>query len=177
MLGLAALANWEAAVLASIAGATGSIEEQDAQITRSGMYAEYPAIFAAYLELALDSDDPAVSLEALKRATFIAWYGFQVPPTVSGITELPESTVRRLFAALDDAIAAGAGDDELRVMLAWYDARFGHVFDHFGPMRTLGGCVAGTTPGAIEALRADRARFAGRGQLGRYWATLPPITG
>ena len=44
VLSLEALANWESAVLASIRGATGTIEERDAQITRSGMYAEYPAI-------------------------------------------------------------------------------------------------------------------------------------
>lgn len=175
MLSLAALANWEMAVLGSIRGATGSVEERDAQITRSGMYAEYPAIFAAYLELVLDSDDPAVASEALKRAVFIAWYGFQVPPTASGIVELPESAIRRLVTALDDAIAAERGDDELRVMLAWYDARFGYVFEHFGPMRTLSAFIAGTRPAEIEALRADRARFEGRGQLGRYWAALPMI--
>ena len=56
MLSLAALANWEMSVLASIAGATGTLEERDAQITRSGMYAEYPAIFAGYFELASGVD-------------------------------------------------------------------------------------------------------------------------
>ena len=175
MLSLAALANWEMAVLGSISGATGTVEERDGQITRSGMYAEYPAIFAAYLELALDSDDPVAAAESLKRAVFIAWYGFEAPPTASGIAELPESAIRRLFAALDDAIAAGRADDELRLMLAWYDARLGHVFEHFGPMRTLAAFTAGTTLGEIEGFRADRARFAGRGQLGRYWAALPAL--
>ena len=100
MLSLTALAGWEMAVLGSISGATGTIDDRDAQITRSGMYAEYPAIFAGYLELALDADDPDAALEALKRALFIAWYGFQVPSTVSGIAELPESAIRQLMTAL-----------------------------------------------------------------------------
>jgi hypothetical protein len=176
MLSLTALAHWEMTVLASIAGAIGTIEERDIQITRSGMYAEYPAIFAAYLELVLDGDD-AEALEALKRATFIAWYGFHAPPTESGIAELPESAIRRLLAALDDAIIAGRTDEELRLMLAWYDARFGYMFEHFGAVRALTDFVAGVDQHQIAALCSDTDRFAGRGQLGRYWASRPPAAG
>lgn len=172
MLSLTAIANWELAVLASIAGATGTIEERDAQITRSGLYAEYPAIFAAYHELVLDGED-VEALEALKRALFIAWYSFHAPPTVSGIAELPESAIRRLLEALDDAIAAGRVDHELRSMLAWYDRQFGYVFEHFGPVRALPDFIAGADAQQIEALRAEATRHGGRGQLGRYWASLP----
>jgi hypothetical protein len=173
MLSLTAIGNWELAVLASIAGATGTIEERDAQITRSGLYAEYPAIFAAYLELVLDGAD-AEALEALKRAVFIAWYGFYAAPTSSGIAELPESAIRRLLEALDDATTAGRVDDELRSMLAWYDQQFGYVFEHFGPVRALAGFIAGADAREIAALRGDVARRDARGQLGRYWASLPP---
>lgn len=175
MLSVTALANWEMAVLASIGGATGTIEQRDAQITRSGMYAEYPAIFAAYLDLVLDGDD-AESLEALKRAVFIAWYGFRAPPTSSGIAELPESAIRRLLEGLDDAIARGRTDDELRVMLAWYDREFGYVFEHFGPVRALPTFIAGVDTRQVDVLRSAATRFSGRGQLGRYWASLssPP---
>lgn len=176
MLSLTAIANWEMTVLASIGGATGTIEERDAQITRSGMYAEYPAIFAAYLELVLDGDD-AEALEALKRATFIAWYGFHAAPTESGIAELPESSIRRLLAALDDAIVAGRTDGELGAMLAWYDARFGYVFEHFGPVRTLPDFIAGVEAEHVAALRSGAGRFAGRGQMGRYWGSLPRAAG
>jgi hypothetical protein len=176
MLSLTALSNWELTVLASIRGATGTLEERDAQITRSGLYAEYPAIFAAYLELALDGDD-AEALEAVKRGVFLAWYGFQAPPTTSGIAELPESAIRRLLVALDDAIAGGRTDAELLAMLAWYDAQFGYVFEHFRPVRSLRDFIAAAGPREVEAVRGDPARFAGRGQLGRYWAALPPIGG
>lgn len=172
MLTLQALANWESAVLASLAGATGTIEERDAQITRSGLYAEYPAIFATYLEIARDADDEATALEALKRAVFIAWYGFSEPPVQSGIAELPESAIRAALEELDRRIRGGRADDELRWMLAWYHSSFGYVFEHFGPVRSLEEFIS-TIP-ANEALshRDERGRFAGRGQLGVYWSAV-----
>ncbi len=172
MLSLTALAGWESAVLASVRGATGSIEERDAQITRSGLYAEYPAILAGYLDLVLDVDDEAIAHEALKRAVFIAWYGFNAPSTVSGIAELPESAIRRLMDALGDAIAAGGIDDELGAMLAWYSGQFGYVFEHFGPVRGLDALVGDVDRSAIAALVANAAPWRGRGQMGEYWATL-----
>jgi hypothetical protein len=171
MLSLTALAGWESAVLASVRGATGTIEERDAQITRSGLYAEYPAILAGYLDLVLDVDDAAIAAEALKRAVFIAWYGFNAPSTASGIAELPESAIRRLMEALGDAITAGRVDDELRAMLAWYSRQFGYVFEHFGPVRGLDALVAEVSEAAIGALVANPAAWVGRGQLGEYWAT------
>jgi hypothetical protein len=173
MLSLNAVAGWEMAVLGSIRGATGGIEERDAQITRSGIYAEYPAIFGAYLDLVLDADDAAIVAEALKRGIFIAWYGFQALPVTSGIAELPESAIRRLMIALDDRIGAGEADDELRVMLTWYAREFGYVFEHFGPVRGLETLIADVTDAEIAAL-AEGARWAGRGQMGEYWATLRP---
>ncbi|MEO6877661.1 MAG: hypothetical protein ABI205_04210, partial [Gemmatimonadaceae bacterium] len=115
VLSLAALANWEMAVLASIRGASGTAQERDAQITRSGMYAEYPAIFSAYLELVHLSGDEAISLEALKRAVFLAWYSFKVPSIESGIAELPESSVRDVMQSLGSTIAGRRTDDELRL--------------------------------------------------------------
>lgn len=171
MLSLAALANWETAVLASIGGASGSIEERDAQITRSGMYAEYPAIFAGYLELVLEAGDPAIAVEALKRAVFIAWFGTQAAPTESGIAELPETSIRQLMGSLGDTIAAGDADEELELMLAWYHSRFGYVFEHFGPVRGLAALIGGADRPELAAITAACRRFANRGQLGRYWAT------
>ena len=174
MLSLNALAGWELAVLGSIRGATGGIEERDAQITRSGIYAEYPAIFGAYLELVLDADDPAIVTEALKRGIFIAWYGLQALPVTSGVAELPESAIRRLMTALDDRMAAGEVDEELRLMLAWYARKFGYVFEHFGPVRGLESLTAGVTPAEVAALAAEGARWPGRGQMGEYWSALRP---
>jgi hypothetical protein len=172
VLTLQALANWEAAVLASLRGATGTVEERDAQITRSGLYAEYPAIFDTYLELATSADDPATRIEALKRAVFIAWYGLTEPPVQSGIAELPETKIRNTLLELDRVIRAGEGDDELRWMLGWYHASFGYVFEHFGPVRALEGFIDGTAADEALAHRDERSRFLGRGQLGLYWAEV-----
>lgn len=173
MLSLAALANWETAVLASIRGATGSVEQKDAQITRSGMYAEYPAIFRTYIDLAQSADDPATRLEALKRAIFLAWYSVNALPVVSGIAELPETDVRDVMRELDAAIVAHRTDDELRRMLLWYRDNFGYPFELFGPVRHLDEFLEGATlNGAPQAVGSDR--FKGRGQLGEYWSLVVP---
>lgn len=157
------------AVLASIRGASGSAEERDAQITRSGMYAEYPAIFGAYLELVHLSGDPDIALEALKRAVFLTWYSFKEPSIESGIAELPESSVRDVIRSLDSAISGGRTDDELRWMLAWYNRHFGYVFEHFGPVRDLDTFVQDVVLDDIASYVAASA-FTGRGQLGVYWS-------
>jgi hypothetical protein len=169
VLSLDALANWEMAVLASIRGAGGTAAERDAQITRSGLYAEYPAIFGAYVELVRLAADEAVALEALKRVVFLAWWAFSVPSIDSGIAELPESSVREVMQLLESAISGGRTDDELQAMLAWYHSRFGYVFEHFGPVRELETFVAETPEDEARA-RVLAGPFAGRGQLGVYWS-------
>jgi hypothetical protein len=169
VLSLDALANWEMAVLASIRGASGSAAERDAQITRSGLYAEYPAIFGAYLELVRLAADETIALEALKRVVFLAWWAFSAPSIDSGIAELPESSVREVMQLLESAIAGGRTDDELKSMLAWYHSRFGYVFEHFGPVRDLEDFVA-DVPVAEAQARVLAGSFAGRGQLGVYWS-------
>ena len=81
MLSLSSLAGWEDAVLASIAGARGSLEERDRQIERSGVYGEYPAIVRAYAERFAD---PESAGEAVKRAVFLVWRGAMELPVHTG---------------------------------------------------------------------------------------------
>jgi hypothetical protein len=171
VLSLSALAHWESAVLASIRGATGSIDERDTQITRSGMYAEYPAIFASYLELLASPVDAAIQLEALERAVFLAWYSLVELPVRSGLAELPESSIRGAMQELDTVIRSGRGDDELRAMLAWYHDRFSDPFELFGPVRSLEAFIAGVSPEDALRLMAP-ASLDGRGQLGDYWRRI-----
>jgi len=168
-LSLDALANWEAAVLARIAVAKGTPDERDAQITRSGLYAEYPAIVASYMEIAGgESDD---RLEGLKRALFLTWHSFTVLPVDSGIAEIAESMVRHVFDAVDRAIARGDVDEEFRWMLVWYHAQFPEPFEYFGPVGSLDPFIDDlSTADAIDALH--RSRFASRGQLGSYWTSV-----
>jgi hypothetical protein len=173
MLSLDALAHWESAVLASIRGATGTIDERDVQITRSGMYAEYPAIFNAYTEARDESPDAL--LERYKRAIFLIWCSFTQLPVDSGIAELPETRVREEMHSLGALIESGALDEEFRLMLAWYRGHFGYMFDHFGGVRGLDDLIGGLSPDeARTELRRLRAPgdFVGRGQLGDYWRTI-----
>ena len=156
-------------MLASIAGASGTLDERDAQITRSGMYAEYPTIFGEYVELARSAADEQTALEALKRGVFLAWRAANAIPVETGLAELPETEVREIMKVLDAAIKAGRGDEELRLMLAWYRDAFGVVFDHFGPVRSLDTFIRDVSwPGARERARAI-IDTDDRGQMGRYW--------
>ena len=169
MLSLSSLAGWEDVVLASIRGASGTPEEQDRQIERSGMYGEYPAIVRAYMELFADREAAA---EAIKRAVFLVWRGAMAPPATTGIAALPDGTSRAVIRELDARVRRGETDDELAWMLAWYlrDGRF--VFELYGGTPALFGYA--------ERLAADTWRSAGitsasmtqRGQLGRYWTML-----
>lgn len=168
-LTLDALANWEAAVLARIGGATGTPDERDAQITRSGLYAEYPAIIRAYAEVI--GPQPETSLEVTKRTLFLIWHSFKALPVDSGISEVAESTVREVFANLEHTIANGKADDELRWMLVWYRHTFPEPFDTFGPVRSLDEFIGDiSTAEALDNLRDSS--FVGRGQLGMYWSSL-----
>src|ERR1700754_4026616 len=97
-LSLDTLANWEATVLARISGATGTPDERDAQIMRSGLYAEYPTIIRSYID-ALQPEAPETSLEVIKRTVFLVWHSFRALPVDSGISEVAESTVRGVFAS------------------------------------------------------------------------------
>jgi hypothetical protein len=168
-LSLDALANWEAAVLARISGAKGTPDERDAQITRSGLYGEYPAIIRAYFEA--EGPEPETALEITKRTVFLIWHSFKALPVDSGISEVGESTVRDVFSMLDYMIANDNTDEELRWMLAWYRDSFPEPFDTYGDVRNLDAFIRDvSTEDALENLRASR--FNSRGQLGLYWSAL-----
>jgi hypothetical protein len=169
VLSLSSLAGWEDAVLASLRGARGSLEEQDRQIERSGLYGEYPAIVRAYIEL---FEDAASAGEALKRAVFLVWRGAMAPPAETGIATLPDGTSRTVIEELDIRVRRGAADDELAWMLAWYLGEGPHVFELFGGTPRLFRFAEREPPGAWRSAHISSASMARRGQLGRYWTAL-----
>lgn len=172
MLTLGALSGWEAAIQASIAGASGTLEERDRQIARAGLYGEYPALLGSYSELAARADDPAAALEALKRAVFLAWYSMVEPAPLTGIPVLAERLVREVFEQLASVLRTGAGDEELRWMLAWYASVFDYPFEYYAVAPHVERFVAGEDARAWTAHRGERGRFAARGLLGSYWSSL-----
>ena len=169
---LSALAGWEDAILASISGATGTIEEKDAQVQRSGLYAEYPAILACYLDRLVSDVDRN---EALKRAVFLVWWSALEAPPLSGIAELPERYARETMHALEAAAVCGELDDEFRAMLAWYHSVLAAPFDLFGADRYVPEAIRGL---AHDAWRSQFhvSQFQHRGQLGRYWRSVLTTT-
>jgi hypothetical protein len=169
MLGLTSLSGWEDAVLASVRGATGTLEERDSQIERSGLYGEYPAIVSAYTEHFADGDS---ALEALKRAYFLVWRGAMAPPADSGIASLPDGTIRLV---MDELGRVGpARSDRPRVAL---DARPLPCSWTFGARALWSERIADSSRRRRRRRRLARGEItpgsmAGRGQLGRYWTDL-----
>jgi hypothetical protein len=169
VLSLSSLAGWEDAVLASIRGATGTPEEQDRQIERSGLYGEYPAIVRAYLELFAD---PESATEAIKRAVFLVWHGAMVPPSSTGIAALPDGTSRAVIEELDARVRRGETDAELMWMLAWYFGEGRFVFELYGGTPRLFRFAEEPSIDAWRSAGITPASMARRGQLGRYWTAL-----
>lgn len=169
LLSLNSLAGWEDAVLASIAGAQGTIEERDRQIERSGVYGEYPAIVRAYEEL---FTDPESAGEAIKRASFLVWRGAVGLPAVSGIAPLPDGTVRAVVQALDVRVRRDEADDEQLWMLAWYHAESPDLLSLYGATPELLSAAELRDPDAWRYAGITRAAMSLRGQMGRYWSEL-----
>jgi hypothetical protein len=169
VLSLSSLAGWEDAVLASIRGATGTLEEQDRQIERSGLYGEYPAIIRAYMELYAD---PASAPEAVKRTVFLVWRGAMAPPSTTGIAPLPDGTSRAVIEDLDARVRRGETDTELGWMLARYVAEGRFVFELYGATPPLFRFAEAIAADAWRTAEITTATMAQRGQLGRYWTSL-----
>ncbi len=169
LLSLTSLAGWEDAVLASIAGAQGTIEERDRQVERSGVYGEYPAIVRAYEELFRDAEFAA---EAIKRATFLVWRGAVELPVVTGIAPLPDGTVRAVVEALDALVRRGEADDEQLWMLAWYHASSPDLFELYGATEELLRAASLSDAEAWRDAAITPATMSLRGQMGRYWYEL-----
>lgn len=169
MLSLNSLAGWEEAVLASIAGATGGIEERDRQIERSGVYGEYPAIVRAYEELFVDEESAG---EAIKRAVFLVWRGAVEVPSVTGIAPLPDGTIRAVVEALDTRARRGILDDEQHWMVAWYHARSPDLLQLYGATPALLLSAASRNAESWRNAKITASGMTLRGQMGRYWTDM-----
>lgn len=168
MPSLDALAGWESAVLASVRGASGTIDERDRQITLSGLYAEYPAILRSYLDG--PPDDPG-GIEALKRAVFIVWVSTIEPSPDTGISEIPEGLARDVMQALDDRLRTGMLDEEFLLMLAWYRSILPAAFELYGADASTASATSEVGYGDWRH-RFVSTQFSNRGQLGMYWKSL-----
>lgn len=169
MLSLTSLAGWEEAVLASLRGASGTLEERDRQIERSGLFGEYPAILSAYVSLFADPESAA---EALKRATFLVWRAAMAPSATSGIASLPDATSRAVIEELDARVRGGRADEELAWMLAWYVTGGRFVLELYGATTRLLAFADSTPPDAWRSQSITDDTMRQRGQMGHYWTAL-----
>jgi len=169
VLSLTTLSGWEEAVLASVAGASGTLDQRDSQIERSGLYGEYPAIVHAYVEL---FSDPDSALEAIKRAYFLVWRGAMATPAESGIPPLPDGTTRVVIDELDAWARRDAADDELAWMLSWYHALGPFVLELYGASPRLLRLAESVDPERWRDVGITAAAMLRRGQMGRYWSAL-----
>jgi hypothetical protein len=169
VLSLSSLAGWEEAVLASLHGASGTLEERDRQIERSGLFGEYPAILSAYVELFADRESAP---EALKRALFLVWHSAIAAPATTGIASLPEATARTVIEELEARIRAGSTDDELAWMLGWYASGGRFVLELYGATSRLLAFADSTPPDAWRSAPITDATMRQRGQMGYYWTAL-----
>lgn len=169
VLSLTSLAGWEDAVLASLRGASGTLEERDRQIERSGLFGEYPAILSGYVELLAD---PEAEAEALKRAVFLVWRAAMAPSTATGIASLPEAASRAVITQLDAHVRRGSADSELAWMLAWYVSGGRFVFELYGATAALLDFADATPPDTWRSRPITPDTMRQRGQMGHYWTTL-----
>lgn len=156
-------------MLASAAGASGSVEERDSQIERSGLYGEYPAIVHAYIEL---FSDPESALEAVKRAFFLVWRSAMAFPADSGIPPLPDGTVRVVIDELDARARRDPLDPELEWMLGRYHSLGPFVLELFGASPRLVDVAERAGADRWREAGVSAAAMRGRGQMGRYWSAL-----
>ena len=169
MPSLEAIAGWENAVAAGLAGASGTLEQRDLQVTRSGLYAEYPAIVRSYIE---HFDDERTAPEALKRAVFLVWYGTAAPAPLTGIAEIPEPDARTVMETLEAWVRRGRADAELRWMVAWYHEALPDAFALWGAAVAVATLAAEMPPDSWRRLAGPPASFARRGLMGDYWRAL-----
>lgn len=104
----------------ALASAESELEEAFAK-SRAGsavpqpIEAEYRRIFDAYLSLATG---PNFDIEALKRATFLAWYAVSEPVWLTGLGALPADAVAQSIELVEQNTTRL--DDEFRLMLDYY---------------------------------------------------------
>ena len=171
MMTLAALGTWEERLIRHLARSRGSLEDRDGELTRSGLYAEYAALFGGYVDLAQTAVEPAERLEALKRAVFLTWYEGAQPAPLSGLAELPELAVRRTLELLEERCRRDEVDQELAWMLPWYHVVAEHSLVRLPGLRYLEAQLRTLDPAAWETARRPETLH-GRGAMGRYWSSL-----
>ena len=173
MITLRDLAGWEDHLGTVVRRTIGSAEERDRSLARDGVYADYSAVFGSYAQLISEDAD---GLEALKRATFLAWFAVVEPSFLTGIGDLPESTVRRVLETLDVHLRSEPVDAELRFMVPWYVSQSELALLRVPGLRAIERLAEEASVDPLEQIPHGSSQFEGRGLMGAYWRAVsaPP---
>lgn len=127
--------------------------------------ANYLQVFDSYLELAAE---PNCSLEALKRATFLAWYQVSEPVWLTGLGGLPADASLRVLDLIE--IHLSQLDAEFRWMLEYY-----FMWEYAFPELDSHPNVAALRRGLhVDDLlsQVEPALMVNRGMMGSYFSTV-----
>lgn len=163
---LGELADEERELQEFVEGAVGTMTAKERALRDAGVFARYARVFERYLDLAAR---PECDIEALKRATFLAWYEVAEPACFSGVADLPDDARQRVV----DLIEAHATrlDSEFRWMLASYHAFADHALPTSGAPQ-LAAIIASERPDAWKAHLSGLDRMNERGLMGDYWRSV-----
>ena len=147
------------------------LEDRYVAVDRLGAPNEYAAVVTQYADL---FSDPTSHLEALKRATFLAWCATAEPPEFTGLSAITAVHTHRILRELENELATRGGHLELRAMLRWYvRAAGGPPFCEAPDLVMLAQFVDEANADERETNDSWRPpTIEGRGQMGRYWGSL-----
>ncbi len=159
----------ENGLLERVRSASGTMQEKTAQLDGDGTFSAYRALVDQYLDLASDATD---GMEALKRAVFIAWFECAEPGCFSGIAGISSEQRSAVLRVLDEALLRCRLDSELEWMLPWYHFIADWAFPKLEEFPAIVQFLGTSNPHAWEHLGLRAEQFAGRGQMGAYWASV-----
>ncbi len=158
------IGNEEAVLLAKMP-LDGFIEQRHEYLNKHGLYDEWRDIYRKYVDLAQVGD-----LEALKRPLFFAWYQVSEPGWLSGINELPDRQTILVLNFLEERLAHGRFDDELKHMLRYYFIICDYYLERFYPLPNI--LKISVFLGELDRSLPEVNVLGYRGQMGDYWESV-----
>ncbi len=134
MLSLTTLAAQEVRLIERLSAIRGSREQRAALIGAAGLDIAYRAILRGYLSLA---EVPASSLEAVKRAAFLAWRAISESPESRAFGAITLDQIDGVLLCIDRLRSERRDDNELWAILAHCHAMVPTMFKRLTPESAL----------------------------------------
>lgn len=121
-------------------------------------------VFETYLQMAVE---PSSNIEALKRATFLAWYHVSEPPYLTGLGGLPFEGCTLAIDLIEPRIELL--DDEFRWMLSYY-FQWEYAFPELSSYPHLSALAGRHSDELLSQVVPEE--MVNRGLLGRYFTLV-----